>query len=358
MRSAPRRRRARHSLLHVEQITLGIEGLSELVRQLKVVRTSRPSFMKNIKRLFRELRVYRKTMAIIGVLTLMSAALGLPGPLIIKYLIDHLISRQHINLPLIFLAFVGIAFASGVVQFGLTMSVTFLGQRFKLDMRRKVYAHMQTLSLGFFEKSQTGKLMSNITNDVASLDNLISGRFVTLISDSSTLLAVLFIVFHLNLKLELVALSVYPFYVINYLLHIGRIKDTADETREERDIMLGDLQEKLAGAMVVKSYAKERFEVRQFAGQTRTLLDLNVLQNMLGTRLWTLAEFIGNGCGTALILWYGGRQVLLGHLTPGALVAFLSYITNYLYSPTVRLIQLNEHIARANAALNRIFRTL
>ena len=314
--------------------------------------------MKNVKRLFRELKVYRKTMALIGVLTLMSAALGLPGPLIIKYLIDHLISRTPINLPLIFLAFVGIALAAGVVQFALTMSVTFLGQRFKLDMRRKVYGHMQTLSLGFFEKSQTGKLMSNITNDVASLDNLISGGFVTLISDSATLFAVLFIVFHLNWKLALVALSVYPFYVINYLLHIGRIKATADETREERDIMLGDLQEKLAGAMVVKSYAKERFEIRQFAGQTRTLLDLNVLQNMLGTRLWTLAEFIGNGCGTALILWYGGRQVLSGHLTPGALVAFLSYITNYLYSPTVRLIQLNEHIARANAALNRIFRTL
>src|SRR5205814_1888452 len=175
---------------------------------------------------------------------------------------------------------------------------------------------------------------------------------------SATLIGVLFIVFFKDWRLALVSLSVYPFYVINYLLHIGRIKATADETREERDIMLGDLQEKLAGAMVVKSYAKERFEVRQFAGQTRTLLDLNVLQNMLGTRLWTLAEFIGNGCGTALILWYGGREVLAGHLTPGALVAFLSYITNYLYSPTVRLIQLNEHIARANAALRRVFAVL
>src|ERR1051326_7586304 len=98
--------------------------------------------MKNVKRLFRELRVYRKTMAIIGVLTLMSAMLGLPGPLIIKYLVDHLISRTPLNLPLIFLAFVGIAFASGIVQFALTMSVPYLGQRFKLDMRRKVYGHM------------------------------------------------------------------------------------------------------------------------------------------------------------------------------------------------------------------------
>src|SRR5258708_24018875 len=127
MPSPPGWRRPRDSFLHIEQIALGAAGVQEPVWQLVNVHASRPSFMKNIKRLFRELRVYRKTMAIIGVLTLMSATLGLPGPLIIKYLVDLLISRKPINLPLIFLAFLGIAFAAGVVQFGLTMSVTFLG---------------------------------------------------------------------------------------------------------------------------------------------------------------------------------------------------------------------------------------
>src|SRR5262249_10868334 len=116
-------------------------------------------------------------------------------------------------------------------------------QRFKYDMRRKLYAHMQTLSLGFFEKNQTGKLMSNITNDVSTLDQLIGGGFVTLVSDLVTLSAVLFIVFFMNWKLALVALSVFPLYIANYLLHIGKIKRKADEIREERDVMLGDLQE-------------------------------------------------------------------------------------------------------------------
>ncbi len=314
--------------------------------------------MRNVRRLFREMRSYWKILLLIGVLTVMSAALGLPGPLIVKYLVDHFVSRQPINLAGVFLLFVGIALSSGLVSFALTLTVTYLGQRFKYDIRRKLYSHMQTLSLAFFEKSQTGKLMSNITNDVATLDQLISGGFVTLISDSVTLAAVVFIVFHMDWKLALVALSVYPFYVINYLLHIGKIKSTADDIREERDVMLGDLQEKLAGALVVKSYAKERSEVLQFAGQTRNLLHLNVRQSLLGTRLWTLAEFIGSGCGTALIMWFGGREVLRGEITPGALVAFLSFITGYLYGPTLRLIQLNEAIARTNAALNRIFATL
>ena len=314
--------------------------------------------MKNVLRLLREMRRYQRVMLLIALLTLASAAVGLPGPLIIRYLIDHLIAREPVNLPLIFVLLTGIALLSGLVQFALTMAVTYLGQRFKYDIRRKLYAHLQTLSLGFFEKSQTGKLMSNITNDVAALDNLISGGFVTIISDTATLAAVLFIVFHLDSSLALVALSVYPFYILNYLLHIGGIKQTADFAREERDVMLGDLQEKLAGAMVVKSYAKERAEIRQFTGQNRSLLNHNVRLSTMGTRLWTIAEFVGSGCGTALILWYGGRQVIQGHLTPGSLVAFLTYITTYLYSPTVRLIQLNEHIARANAALRRVFATL
>jgi subfamily B ATP-binding cassette protein MsbA len=314
--------------------------------------------MNNLVRLSRELKPYWRVMLLVGVLTLASAACGLPGPLIVRYFVDHLIKRQPLNLPLVFALLVGIASLSGAVGFALTLAITYLGQRFKYDMRRKLYSHMQTLSLGFFEKNQTGKLMSNITNDVATLDSLISGGFVTLISDTATLAAVIFIVFNMNWRLALAALVVYPFYVLNYLFHIGKIKRTADEVREERDVMLGDLQEKLAGTLVVKSYAKERFEVRQFVGQNRNLLDLNVRQNILGTRLWTIAEFIGSGCGTAIILWYGGRQVLLGHLTPGSLVAFVSYITSYLYGPTLRLIQINDQIARANAALNRIFATL
>ncbi len=314
--------------------------------------------MRYFPRLVRELRAYHRTLVVVGVLTLLTAAIGLQQPQIVEYLINHLYHRQPVNLPLVFLAFVGVATAGGVVGYALTAAVTFLGQRFKYDMRRKLYGHLQILPLGYFEKHQTGKLMSTITNDVASLDQLISGGFVRIIQDGATLIGVLVWVFFKDWRLALVGLSVYPFYILNYLLHIGHIKATADEVREHRDIMQGDLQEKLAGALVVKSYAKERYEVRQFMGQTRTLLDGNVHLSMLGTRLWTIAEFIGSGCGVALLLWYGGREVITGRLQPGSLVAFISFITGYLYGPTLRLIQLNEVLARANAALRRIFALL
>lgn len=320
--------------------------------------------MQNFLRFIKELRAYRRVMALIVFLTLITSSLSLPMPLIIKYLTDHLSEKAlkdgtfvSVNLPLAFGIVVGVATASAISGYCLTYSITFLGQRFKYDMRRKLYAHMQTLSLGFFEKSQTGKLMSNITNDVATLDQLIGGGFVTIVQDIVTLVAVLFIIFRMNWSLALVSLSIFPIYILNYLMFIGRIKDTSHEIREQRDEMYGDLQEKLAGAMVVKSYAKERYEVRQFVGQTRNLLGMNVRIGAMSTALWTIAELIG-ATGTALILWYGGRLVIHGVLTAGSLMAFYSFIGGYLYGPILRLIQINDVIARTNAALWRIFYTL
>jgi subfamily B ATP-binding cassette protein MsbA len=318
--------------------------------------------MRNFVRFVRELRAYWRTMLLIALLTVIVSTLNAQPPLVIQYLTDSL-SAQAVqqNKPVhLFRAsalLLGIALGSALFGYWLTITITYLGQRFKYDMRRKLYAHMQTLSLGYFEKNQTGKLMSNITNDVATLDQLINGSFVTIVQDLVTLGWVLFIIFGLNWQLALVSLIVLPVYIANYLTFIGRIKGTSHEIREQRDEMYGDLQEKLAGALVVKSYAKERYEVRQFVGQTRSLLGLNIRIGAQSTALWTIAEFIG-AIGTALILWYGGRLVIQGKLTPGNLIAFYTYIGLYLYGPILRMIQINDQIARANAALWRIFRTL
>ena len=318
--------------------------------------------MQNLLRFLREIRQYWRIMALIVVLTLFTAALSPWPPIIIARLTDSLSAegiRQnpHPNLLWIFYATVGLAIGSSIFGFALQYSITWLSQKFKFDMRRKLYAHMQSLSLGFFEKAQIGKLMSNITNDVATLDQLIGGSFVTVVQDCVTLLGVIGWIFYLNWKLTLIALIVYPIYILNYLAFIGRIKQTSHEAREQRDVMYGDLQEKLAGQQVVKSYAKERYEVRQFHGETRSIMGLNVQLGVLSSSLWTIAEFIG-ALGTALLLWYGGNLVIKGEMTAGKLMAFYGFIGGYLYGPTLRLIQINDQIARTNAALWRIFRTL
>ena len=313
--------------------------------------------VKNLIRFMREVAPYRANILLVAILTLISAGLGLPMPLVVRYITDSLYNREPLSIPLVFGAIVGITALASLVGYGLGLSITLLGQRFKLDIRRKLYKHLQSLSLGYFEKHQTGKVVSNIINDVATVESLLTGGFVNMISDTVTLVAVLVIVFIMDWQLALIALSVYPIYIANYQFFKGSIKSNSRVIREERDVMLGDLHEKLVGVAVVKSYARERWEVGQFVGQTRTLLRLNVRQGVLGTGLWVIAEFIG-ALGTALMIWYGGRLVLSGQMTPGSLMAFITFIGGYLYGPTLRLIQMNELLARTNAALERIFYTL
>ncbi len=315
--------------------------------------------MKNIFRFIKEVMPYRMTMIWVAILTLCAAAIGLPMPRIIGWLLDRLYSGKPFPLWWIFAAIMGISLLGSIVGYGLGVLVTTLGQRFMYDMREKLYSHMQTLSLGYFEKRQTGKLVSIIVNDVGTVNALLTGGFTTLISDVATLGATLFIVFKMNPWLALYALCVYPIYVTNYLTFIGRIKWNSRLVRDQRDTMLGNLYEKLAAVSVVKSYAQERYEVTQFVGTTRGLLKLNIRQGSLGTGLWVNAEFIG-AIGTAVLLWFGGQMVMhLGgkepSLTPGSLNAFIMYIGGYLYGPTLRLIQMNELLARTNAALERIF---
>lgn len=315
--------------------------------------------MELLLRFLRELRPYARTMVVVGCLTIANAVLNLFVPEIIRGLFNHLDPRhpKPVNLPLVFAEILGVSIISGVSGYFLNVTITYLGQRFMYDMRRKLYWHLQSLSQGFFEKALTGKLVATIVNDVGQVNVLITGGFVQSVADMATLIGVVAMMVYLNWKLALLALSVYPIYVVNYHYTRKRLRDNADKISDLRGVIYSDLQEKLAGVQVVKSYAQERSEVRQYTSLNRENLNLNVNQSKMGTGLFARAEFI-SAIGTAIILCVGGHSVIVGQFAVGDLIAFLLYATNYLYAPTVRLIQLNDQIARTQTGLTRIFTLL
>jgi subfamily B ATP-binding cassette protein MsbA len=301
-------------------------------------------------------------MAFVGFLAVINAVLSLLMPRIIGDLFNRLDLNNSdfgkVNLPQTFGFILGIAVLSGGVGYLLTVTVTRLGQLFMYNTRRKLYAHLQSLSQGYFEKAQTGKLVATIVNDVGQVNQLVTGGFVQILADVVTLIGVLINLFVFkDWRLALLALSVYPIYIANYLLTRKRLTDNATKISELRGVIYSDLQEKLAGVQVVKSYAQERSEVRSYTGLNRENLDLNVAQSTLGTALWVRAEFI-SAIGTAIILCVGGKAVIDGVFRQGDLVEFLLLVTNYLYAPTVRMIQLYDQIARTQTGLNRIFNLL
>lgn len=322
--------------------------------------------MKLLVRFVRELRPYTRTLLLIAVLTIANATLALQSPAIIQQIFNFLDVRKsepfHLPGPFAslqgaFLLLLLISASAGLLGYFQGQTITYLGQRFLLDTRVKLYSHLQTLSQGFFEKSQTGKLVATIVNDVGQVNQLITGAFVTIVQDVVTLGGVLFVLFFQNWKLALLALAVYPIYILNFLISKKALADNAAKISELRGVIYSDLQEKLAGMQVVKSYAQERSEIRNYISLNRDNLNLNITQSKLGTGLWVRAEFI-TAIGTAIVLCFGGAAAIRGELKTGDLVKFLILATAYLYGPTVRLIQINDQLARTSAGLRRIFELL
>ena len=216
---------------------------------------------------------------------------------------------------------------------------------------------MQGLPLAYFEKNQTGKLVSYVINDAATVNNVITGNLNTLVSGAVQLVIVVIVLFTINWQLALLALSPVPFYIVNFRRFLKPLQTTSDDIRARRDTMFGVMQERLAGVQVVKSFGQERRESRGFMGITRGLMGLNVKQGALGGGLWTSADALC-GIGQGLVLWYGGNLCLRGEIGAGTLVMFLMYSVSYVYGPIIQFLVAIDPIARAQAALNRIFRTL
>ncbi|MFZ4506601.1 MAG: ABC transporter ATP-binding protein [Fimbriimonas sp.] len=310
-----------------------------------------------LRRLVPELKPFRKLLITSTLLTIAQSAFGFIPPLILGDIVNRLQRGETINTLFYLAMVVGFALVQGGLGYALGVSVSTLGQSFLLVMRERMLRHMQSLPLAYFEKNQVGKLISNVVNDAGTVNNLITGSLTSMVSDTIQLVLVLFALFSINPVMACLSLSITPLYVWNFRRFFVPIQHTSDGIRAKRDVMFGDMQEKLNGVQTVKSFGQERWEARSFMGTTRELMGLNVKQGALGGGLWTIADALC-GLGLGLVLWYGGNLCLQGKMGAGTLVMFLLYSTNYVYGPIVRFLVVLDPVARAQAALNRIFRTL
>jgi len=311
----------------------------------------------SFSRLVPELLPFRGLLALAALLTVVQSTFVFVPPLILGDIVNRLQRGDPINTVLYLFYIVAFSIGQGLLGYALSVTVSTIGQRFLVNIRNKMVRHMQSLPLAYFEKNQTGKLVSNVINDAATINNLITGNLPTMMGDTVQLTLVIIILFKINWVMALMSLSIAPFYILNYRRFYPKLQGTSDEIRGKRDAMYGQMQEKLVGIQTVKGYGQERWESRTFMSTTRELMGLNVQQGILGGGLWTIADAMC-GLATGMILWYGGLLCLKGEMLGGTLVMFLMYAVTYVYGPVVRFLVVLDPVARAQAALNRIFRTL
>ncbi|MBT5873192.1 MAG: ABC transporter ATP-binding protein, partial [Candidatus Latescibacteria bacterium] len=259
------------------------------------------------RRVFAYLKPHRFRVLIGICFTAVLTLSNLPLPLIMQYFIDEIIANgRWEQLNLVVIGIVGLHMVRGLFSYLQTYTITYLGQRLVLDLRHELFDHLQKLSLSFYDKKQTGKIMSRVMDDVSNIQSLLSSRFIQAFTDFITLFAVIGLLLYKNTTLALISLAVIPFYVINREYFRAKIKTVSLQIRESWDRIFGTVQETMAGVYVVKAFSQEDREIESFRESTWDNMHLSMAQQRMSVRFSTVAGSI-SGLGTALVLAYGGN---------------------------------------------------
>ncbi len=314
--------------------------------------------MNNFKRLVRDyIKPYWIHVGIASVLMAINSLLILPGPLLTREIVDKVIPQQNGKLlVMVLLLFISLHLTRGFLSFLLQYTITFLSQRVVFRLRRHLHDKLGRLQMGFFDQRLTGKIMARVMNDVSTVQNMVTGGFVTMFTDVIMVFAFLGVMFYINWKLACVTVIVLPFYALNYNVFVRQIREVNRKIREKVSEMYGLLAERISAVRLVKSFAQEEFEIRRFDFRIKDYLSLNMKNTMLNTYLGSIAGII-SGIGTVLIIGYSGFLIKQGKMTLGSFIAFQSYII-WVYGPIVRLTQTNTMIQWVMVSVNRIFEVL
>ncbi|MFZ5518090.1 MAG: ABC transporter ATP-binding protein [Candidatus Zhuqueibacterota bacterium] len=221
------------------------------------------------------------------------------------------------------------------------------------DLRVALFNHVQRLSHQFFAKHQTGAIVSRVVNDIAQAQNFVGSALTNVWMDSILLVVLAVVLTHIHPLLTLVSLALMPIFLFSIRIVGRRIKMASREVQQRVEILSGGLQEKIAGVAIVKSFTREMQELRAFQSQADKLYS-KILKSIQFAALNEILVGFVILSAPALVLFYGTREILNGHLTVGELTQFLLYLGMF-YAPMQRLSDLNVVLANSVAAIERIF---
>lgn len=269
---------------------------------------------------------------------------------------DIFIKKDATMLKLIPLAVLIIYFIKMVCSYGQTVIMNFIGQRIITDLRNDLYNHIQRQSLSFFSKNPTGVLMSRITNDVNLIQGAVSEAVTSLFKDSFSIIGLVFLIFYRDWQLALIAALVFPLTIYPIAKFGSMMRTVATRTQVTMGSLTNLLQETISGTRIVKAFGMEAYEGERFARENEDLFKLFMKSVSIRAISSPFMEFLG-GVAIAVIVWYGGHQVLKGSSTPGNFFSFLTALI-MLYEPVKRLTNVNNTIQQGISAAVRVFSIL
>ncbi|MCM3341951.1 ABC transporter ATP-binding protein/permease [Paenibacillus sp. MER TA 81-3] len=310
----------------------------------------------SLKRIWALFRSYWPRLALIILLALTAAVIGLLPPLVMQRIIDEAIPDKNTH-QLLTLAvwLVGLPLVSGmlgVLQSHLNTQVT---QSIMADLRQGLFRNLQRQSVGFFTASRSGEVIQRVTDDVAAIQNVVTNVAVSSLTQVVIVLTTIGILFTLDWKLALIAIFILPLSMIpvrKVSRYRKQLRVNTQKVRADMSSQLGEVFG-VSGAMLTRIFGREKAQEARFAEQNRQVQNLEVRLNLVGRWFFMFVSTLGP-LGTAVIYMYGGYEVINGSMTIGAIVAFAAYLSR-LYQPFGTLLNLHVEVVTALGVFQRIF---
>ena len=310
-----------------------------------------------LRRFARYVTPYRFAIIVVVLILPLVAACRLAQPWIIKLAIDnHIISGKLAGLEVIAISFLGILVVESLLSFLEVYLLQSVGQRVMSDMRAELYRHVMHLPVTWFDNVPTGSAVTRLTSDIEVLGEMFASGIITIIGDILLLIGIISVMLWMNLKLSLVTFSVLP--VLFYVAYTfrRRMRKSFREVRARLGTMNSFLNECISGISIIQIFNRERDEERRFSLLNASYRDANMPVIFWDASLYAMVEALSS-IAVALIIWYGGGEILKGALTFGVLVAFIQYIEKF-FGPIRDLSAKYSVMQGAMAALERIFALL
>lgn len=314
--------------------------------------------MQTLLRLVRLCRPFWGKMALSIAAMAGMTVLGLVPPLLLRTLVDQVLGgpRRLELLPVLIGALVAVQLGNAGLVAAQLWLAHLVSYGFCRQMRDQLYAHLQHLSLSFYEARQTGELMSRVIGDVEEVRLFVEHGADALVSDGLKLAGIAVVLFALNPRLALVALAPVPLMALLMVRFARQVRPCYRDTRERLAGVSGRLQDNLTGVRVIKAFSQEPREEERFGRLVREHHGSQLTALAVAARYNPTLAFL-NGAGGVAVLGYGAGLVLAGQLTLGELFAFTAYVAMF-YQPVRNLAQVNDTLQLALAGTERLFEIL
>lgn len=311
---------------------------------------------KVLRRLTEFMALVRLPLSLGATGVILRTAANLVTPFLVAIATNNIVAHKVDGLTIAVLAYLGVLLVILGAQYLETLQLSIAGQGILFSMRTRMFAHLQSLSLSFFDRNKVGKIMSRVQNDVDQLQTLLTQDVISVTVNAVTVIGIAAIMIAIDWKLALLALIELPILVIVMFIWQKFARRAFILARKTIAVLNDNLQESISGARVTQSLSREAVNIKQFDAVNKANLDANKMAARLQGLIMPVTQILTDG-SYVIVLIFGGFQVLSGTMSVGFLLAFLLYIQRF-SAPVQQLATMYTEIQRAMASGGRIFELL